>query len=113
MRLGEALEQILEEVFRTKDHEEWLRRLAQADLPHGRVRSMAEVLAHPQVIARQVIREIESPVGQIPIIANPLRLSESPARYDQIPDLGGDNEAILQGLGYDDAAIAQLRRGFS
>lgn len=57
-----------------------------------------------------MIREVESPVGRVPVIASPLNLSDSPARYDRIPDLGEDTEAILHELGYDDANIAQLRR---
>jgi len=68
------------------------------------------VLAHPQVAARKLIREAESPVGKVPVIANALKMSDSPARYDRIPDLGEDNDAILQEIGYDAAAIADLRR---
>jgi crotonobetainyl-CoA:carnitine CoA-transferase CaiB-like acyl-CoA transferase len=49
-------------------------------------------------------------VGKVPVIANALKMSDSPARYDRIPDLGEDNDAILQELGYDPEAIAELRR---
>jgi crotonobetainyl-CoA:carnitine CoA-transferase CaiB-like acyl-CoA transferase len=62
------------------------------------------------VIARKLIREADSPVGKVPVIANALKMSESEARYDRIPGLGEDNEAILKGLGYDAAAIAELHR---
>ena len=48
-------------------------------------------------------------MGKVPVIANALKMSDSP-RYDRIPDLGEDNDAILQELGYDPAAIAELRR---
>lgn len=106
----DVLEGMIEEIFLQKNHDEWLERLSQAELPHGKIRGIAQVLAHPQVIARQMIREVESPVGRVPVIASPLNLSDSPARYDRIPDLGEDTEAILHELGYDDANIAQLRR---
>ncbi len=105
-----VLEETIEEIFLQRNHDEWLERLSKADLPHGKVRGIGQVLAHPQVVARRMIREVESPVGPVPVIATPLRLSNSPARYDRIPDLGEDTEAILHDLSYSDADIAQLRR---
>jgi formyl-CoA transferase len=74
------------------------------------VNSVAEVLAHPQMIARHMIQEIDSPVGRVPVMATPLHLSDSPQRLDPVPELGGDNEAILRELGYTDAEIATFRR---
>ena len=73
------------------------------------MRGIAQVLAHPQVAARKLIREAESPVGKVPVIANALKMSASEARYDRIPGLGEDNEAILSDLGYDRGAIAALQ----
>ncbi len=105
-----VLEETIEEIFLQRSHEEWLERLSKADLPHGKVRGIGQVLAHPQVVARRMIREVDSPVGPVPVVATPLRLSNSPARYDRIPDLGEDTETILHDLGYSDADIAQLRR---
>lgn len=105
-----VLEQTIEKIFLERDHTEWLDRLKKAQLPYGEVRGIAEVLAHPQAIARRFIREVESPVGRVPVIGNPVRLSDSPARYDRIPDLGEDTEAILKELGYDDSAVESLRR---
>ena len=104
-----VLEELIEKIFQEHPHEEWLRRLREARLPHGEVKGVAEVLAHPQVIARKFIREMESPVGPVPVIGSPLRLSDSPARYDRIPALGQDTEAILRELGYTDAEIEKLR----
>jgi itaconate CoA-transferase len=94
-----ALEETIEHIFLERDHTEWLERLKKAQL-----------LAHPQAAARRLIREVDSPVGPVPVIASPLRLSESPARYDRIPDLGEDTEAVLKELSYDDNAIESLRR---
>jgi crotonobetainyl-CoA:carnitine CoA-transferase CaiB-like acyl-CoA transferase len=104
-----VLEEEIERIFLECDHSEWLERLKKAQLPYGEVRGIAEVLAHPQAVARRLIREVESPVGKVPVVGNPMRLSASPARYDRIPDLGENTEAILKKLGYDDGAIAKLR----
>ena len=68
------------------------------------------MLAHPQVIARKLIREADSPVGKVPVIANALKMSGSEARYDRIPGLGEDSDAVLKDLGYSTDVIAQLRR---
>ena len=88
----------------------WLKRLEAARLPYGSVNNVAEVLSHPQMIARHMIREINSPVGRIPVMATPLHLSDSPQRLDPVPDLGGDNEAILSELGYTNSEIAAFKR---
>jgi crotonobetainyl-CoA:carnitine CoA-transferase CaiB-like acyl-CoA transferase len=104
------LEETIENIFLQRDHQHWLERLKNAELPHGIVRGIAQVLAHPQVAARKLIREAESPVGKVPVIANALKMSRSEARYERIPALGEDNEAILRDLGYDEGAIESFKR---
>ncbi|HEY4645621.1 MAG TPA: CaiB/BaiF CoA-transferase family protein [Steroidobacteraceae bacterium] len=105
-----VLEELIERIFLQRGHEEWLRRLADARLPYGRVNGIAEVLDHPQVSARQFIRKVNSPVGPIPIVWSPLRLSDSAQPAGRIPALGEDTEPLLHELGYTDANIAQFRR---
>jgi crotonobetainyl-CoA:carnitine CoA-transferase CaiB-like acyl-CoA transferase len=105
-----VLEEEIEKIFLERDDKEWLDRLKNAQMAHGEVRGIAEVLAHPQAVARKLIREVDSPVGRVPVVGSPLRLSESPARYDRIPDLGEDTEPILKELGYDANAIQSFRR---
>jgi itaconate CoA-transferase len=103
------LEEAIEKTFLEKDHKHWLEQLKKAELPHGIVRGIAQVLAHPQVAARKLVREAESPVGRVPVVANALKMSGSEARYDRIPGLGEDSDAILRELGYDREQIANLR----
>jgi itaconate CoA-transferase len=103
------LEEAIEQLFLARDHNHWLAQLKKAALPYGEVRGIAQVLAHPQVAARKLIREVESPVGKVPVIANALKMADCPARYDRIPGLGEDDENILRELGYDAEAIARLR----
>ncbi len=104
------LERVLEDEFARRDSEVWFARLAAVGLPHGRVRGMAEVLAHPQVAARRLIREVGSPVGTIPTIESALRLSASPVATGPVPSLGGDTRAVLREAGYRDEEIDALAR---
>ena len=103
------LEEIIEEIFLHRDSAEWLERLESAGLPYGEIRGIDEVLSHPQVAARRMVREVQSPVGDIPVIASPLRMSESPARYSRVPALSEDTQAILGELGYGQEDIDRLR----
>jgi crotonobetainyl-CoA:carnitine CoA-transferase CaiB-like acyl-CoA transferase len=101
----DVLERLVEEIFLQRDSDEWLERLQKANLGYGRVRDIGEVLDHPQVKARNIIREIDSPVGRIPTIESALRLSDSPIAEGPLPALGADTDAVLREAGYSDNEI--------
>ncbi len=103
------LEAAVEEAFLQRDSGEWLGRLEGGEVPYGEGRGMASILAHPQVAARRMVREVDSPVGRIPVIGSPLHLSDSPGRFDRIPALGEDTEAVLGEVGYSEEEIGRLR----
>ena len=103
------MEKLIDEIFLSRPSAEWLRRLEAARLPHGVVRGIAQVLAHPQTIARGMIQQVETPVGMVPIIASALRMSASEPRLDPVPDLGADTEAILQELGVPAADVERMK----
>ena len=105
----DELEKVVEEVFLQRDSTEWMERLESAELPFGEVRGIDEVLAHPQVAARGMVREVASPAGDVPVIANPINMSDSRARYDRVPGLGEDTDDVLSELGYRPAEIDELR----
>jgi itaconate CoA-transferase len=85
----DVVEPLLEAIIRERPREEWLRRLAEAGIPHGTVRTIAEVLEHPQAQARRMFVEAESEVGTLPLIRSPL----SPAdRTRRLPALGEHTE---------------------
>jgi len=74
----------------------WLDRLAAAGIPAGPVLTYREILNHPQVAARQLIRSPEQDAGHPPTMINPIRLSDTPARLiSGAPDLGAHNAQLL------------------
>jgi crotonobetainyl-CoA:carnitine CoA-transferase CaiB-like acyl-CoA transferase len=105
----EELDTILIAIFSERPSAEWLERLKKVRLPHGTVNGVGGVLEHPQVKARQMIQEIDSPVGRIPVLASPLHLSDSPPRLDPMPALGEDTDSVLAALGYSAADIENFR----
>lgn len=106
----EELDEVLVPIFQERPSTEWMARLDKVRLPYGRVNTVGEVLDHPQMKAREMIQEIDSPVGRIPVMASPLHLSDSPPRLDPMSALGGDTDSVLASIGYSEAEITDFRR---
>ena len=105
------LTRLLGEVFRKRSKREWLELLEAAGVPNGPINDVAQVFEEPQVKARGVRIELEHPAaGKLPMVASPMRFSETPLDYRRAPPLLGEHtEAVLRGLGRSDADIARLR----
>ncbi len=92
----------------------WIDQLEALKIGCGPINKLSEVFADPQVVARGMVREMAHDAGvNVKIIANPVRLSETPADYRVPPPLlGAHTEQVLTGLlGLDAARIAALRAG--
>lgn len=100
-RRGELIA-VLEERFRTRTTEEWLKVLIEAGVPAGRVNTGARVFAHPQLLANGVAVTRRDPrAGRLRTMGFPLRLGATPARLRRHPPaLGADSPAVLRELGY-------------
>jgi crotonobetainyl-CoA:carnitine CoA-transferase CaiB-like acyl-CoA transferase len=102
----------LQEVFLTRAYEEWETLLLAQGIPMGAINSIAEVVEHPQVVARQVLVEMDHPrAGKVRMVGAPVRLSETPGSVrTPAPMLGEHTDEVLHevlGLGADE--IAALR----
>ncbi len=105
------LRPILERALKTRSRADWVERLAKVGVPCGSVREISEVLADPQIAAREMVAEVHHPtVGRTRVIGSPLKLSDTPPSVRTAPPmLGQHSDAVLTELGYDSAAIANLR----
>jgi crotonobetainyl-CoA:carnitine CoA-transferase CaiB-like acyl-CoA transferase len=106
------LTRLLAQVFAGRGTDEWVQLLEAAGVPNGPINNIAQVFADPQVKARGVQIELEHASGaRLPLVASPMRFSETQIDYRLAPPLLGQHtEEVLSGLlGKSDAEIAQLR----
>jgi crotonobetainyl-CoA:carnitine CoA-transferase CaiB-like acyl-CoA transferase len=90
----------------------WVEQLEALKIGCGPINKLSEVFADPQVVARDMVVEMAHSSGQsVKVIANPVKLSETPANYRIAPPLLGEHtDAVLADrLGLDAAARAKLR----
>jgi crotonobetainyl-CoA:carnitine CoA-transferase CaiB-like acyl-CoA transferase len=102
----------LARTMKTKTTAAWIDALEILQIGCGPINSLAQVFADPQVIAREnVIEMVHATGAPLKLVANPVRLSETPARYRIAPPPLGQHtdEVLADRLGLDDAAIAALR----
>jgi formyl-CoA transferase len=91
--------------------EQVLAALKAADVPHGKIYTAADIVADPQYLAREMIRQMSLPDGtpmKFPGVVP--KLSDTPGDIDWIgPALGEHTDAVLRALGYADTDIARMR----
>lgn len=107
----DTLVEQLAPIFRSGRREDWLRRLTEMDVPAAPINTLDEVFADPQVQTYGFPVEVEHPkMGKMKLLGNAVDMSRTPPSIDlPPPTLGEHTEEILTGLGFDHAAIADLR----
>ena len=91
----------------------WIERLERLGVGCGPINQLSQVFADPQVQARGMVVRMShaaTPEG-VDLIANPVRLSETPADYRLPPPMLGEHtdSVLSERLGLDAAALAGLR----
>lgn len=74
----------------------WVAELEAVGVPCGPINTIADVFADPQIVAREMRRDLDHPLaGSVPTVANPLHLSATPVTYRTAPPVLGADEAHI------------------
>lgn len=107
---GELLA-LIERALAARGAAEWAGLLAAAGVPAAPINTVPEALAHPQVLARDMVVELDHPTaGRIRALGSPLKLSADPPALRSAPPLHGQHTAeVLHELGYTSDEVERLR----
>jgi len=107
-----ALIPLLNEVFATRPVDEWLKRLEDAGVPAGRIKSVAEVCESAHLKARGMAVRLSHPkAGTITVMGVPVRLWDTPGAASVPPPLLGQHteEILTRLLRLPKARVERLR----
>jgi len=113
MRNLPALVEAMEAVLGARGRAHWIAAFDAAGVPVGPVHSIGEALTHPQVLAREMVVEVDHPrAGRTKALGFPVKLHGTPAVSPRpAPALGEHTRAVLAEFGFAadeiDALIAE------
>lgn len=112
---GKKLQEVhsaIRETFLTKTRDEWFQIMKDADTCVSPVLELDEVVNDPQLLSRDMFPELDHPTeGKVRQLGIAIKLSETPAKFRGFaPIIGQHTEEILQGLGYSQQQIEELRK---
>lgn len=109
----DALYEILPKLTLAKTLDQWVDGLSEIGVPSGPVNTLDRVFADPQILHRGMRVAMPFPgseKGEIEVIGNPIKLSETPVEYRRPPPRVGEHSAeVLAELGLSAEEIAALR----
>lgn len=102
----------VQEVLRRKTCDEWCEFFKDKNVCVGPVYTVAEMFQDPQVVARNMVMDMEdSRYGTVRQAGVAIKLSETPGSIRHVgPTVGEHTEAVLETLGYSAAERTQLRQ---
>ncbi len=106
-----AAREEIEAIIRTRTRDEWYDFLVKADVCVGKVYEPEEMVADPQVQARDMIVEMRHPVhGTVKQFGQPIKLSATPGTIRSVAPYSGEHtDQVLGELGMAAADIKTLR----
>lgn len=108
-RNRDQLRALINDALRALPAAEVTRRLDEAGIGNAGMNDMHAFWAHPQLQARNRWREVDSPVGELPMLLPPGVNDSYEYRIGPIPALGEYTASILRDLGYAEGDMESLR----
>jgi itaconate CoA-transferase len=106
----DVLEPLLEKILGGLDEDELVARLEAADVPWGRVNSIAEVIRHPQLETRERwSRVLLEDKTSAEILTPPFLIDGLITTAESIPAVGEHTVQVMADLGFSDAEVAMVR----
>ena len=108
---SEELIRIMDEIFSSRDRNEWEKRFKENEVIYGRIEIPIEVVNDPQAHANDFFTEIDHPItGRMKYVTMPVDFRQNPASVKTAaPEVGQHNEEILLELGYSWDDISRLK----
>ncbi|WP_137391426.1 CaiB/BaiF CoA transferase family protein [Rhodoligotrophos defluvii] len=106
----EALDAVLEPLFKQKPAAEWLAAFEAAGVPAGPILRVPDMHRDPQVIARDLVPTVQhSKRGEVKTIGFPVKFSDTPVKISRAaPCLGEHTREVLEEYGFAAADIARF-----
>src|SRR5690606_22076959 len=104
---------MLADVFRTRTVNEWYEAFDAANVPSGPINDFNQVFSDPQIQHREMVVKVPHPqIGEVPMVANPIKFSATPVTYGVPPPLVGQHtdDVLQEVLGMDATQVEQLRQ---
>jgi len=102
----------IQERLNTNTTEHWLDAFSAVRVPAGPINDIGDVLNGADARERQLVRYMENAAGdEVPVVANPVDLGDTPVEYARTPPLLGEHtdEVLREWLGYSAEQIDELR----
>ena len=111
LSLDPQLASLIQDIFLTRDSDEWLAIFESLEMPVYRVPNIAEVVLDEQLTINNIIVPPEDGDMGVPLIINhPINVSDLPqVGPKRAPDLGEHSAQILENLGYSETEITALK----
>ncbi len=105
------VENELKQIFKGKTRDEWFEFLVKFDVPAGKVYTLEEIAADPQLKHRQMVLEFDHPkLGKVKHPGIAIKLSDTPGKVRNLAPYSGEHtNEVLKSAGYSQADIEQLR----